>query len=116
MQVKHKLNITIKEIIEMYPEDFIIPISSNEKFSILKDIKQKGQYHIIASAGEIDMTKYKSKFNNIGLGTRVITGAQIQRYYITDTPSQGNVIYINDQNKPDYREPFCLSKVRSRKV
>ena len=42
----------------------------------------------------------KSKFNNIGLGTRVITGAQIQRYYITDTPSQGNVIYINDQNKP----------------
>ena len=66
----------------------------------LKDIKQKGQYHIIASAGEIDMTKYKSKFNNIGLGTRVITGAQIQRYYITDTPSQGNVIYINDQNKP----------------
>ena len=100
MQVKHKLNITIKEIIEMYPEDFIIPISSNEKFSILKDIKQKGQYHIIASAGEIDMTKYKSKFNNIGLGTRVITGAQIQRYYITDTPSQGNVIYINDQNKP----------------
>lgn len=100
MQDKHELNITIEEIIEMYPEDFIIPISSNEKFSILKDIKQKGQYHIIASAGEIDMTKYKSKFNNIGLGTRVITGAQIQRYYITDTPSQGNVIYIDDQNKP----------------
>ena len=46
------------------------------------------------------MTKYKSKFNNIGLGTRVITGAQIQRYYITDTPSQGDVIYIDNQNKP----------------
>ena len=46
------------------------------------------------------MTKYKNKFNNIGLGTRVITGAQIQRYYITDTPSQGEIIYIEDQNKP----------------
>ena len=100
MQDKHELNITVEEIIEMYPEDFIIPISSNEKFSILKDIKKKSQYHIIASSGEIDMTKYKSKFNNIGLGTRVITGAQIQRYYITDTPSQGDVIYIDNQNKP----------------
>ena len=55
-------------------------------------MKKKGQYHIRASAGEIDMTKYKSKFNNIGVGTRVITGAQIQRYHITDCPSQGEVI------------------------
>lgn len=100
MQDKHELNITVEEITEMYPEDFIIPISSNEKFSILKDLKKKSQYPIIASAGEIDMTKYKSKFNNIGLGTRVITGAQIQRYYITDTPSQGDVIYIDNQHKP----------------
>ena len=100
MQEKHELNISVEEIMDVYPEDFIIPISSNEKFSILKDIKKKGQYHIKASAGEIDMTKYKNKFNNIGLGTRVITGAQIQRYYITDTPSQGEIIYIEDQNKP----------------
>lgn len=100
MQDKHELNITVGEIMEMYPEDIIIPISSNEKFSILKEIKKKSQYHIIASAGEIDMTKYKSKFNNIGLGTRVITGAQIQRYHITDCPSQGEVIYIANQDKP----------------
>ena len=46
------------------------------------------------------MTKYKSIFNTIGLGTRVITGAQIQRYYITNTPSQGDVIYIDDSCKP----------------
>lgn len=100
MQDKHELNITVEEIMEMYPEDIIIPISSNEKFSILKEIKKKSQYHINASAGEIDMTKYKSIFNTIGLGTRVITGAQIQRYYITNTPSQGDVIYIDDSSKP----------------
>ena len=99
MQDKHELNITVEEIMEMYPEDIIIPISSNEKFSILKEIKKKSQYHINASAGEIDMTKYKSIFNTIGLGTRVITGAQIQRYYITNTPSQGDVIYIDDSYK-----------------
>lgn len=100
MQDKHELNITVEEIMEMYPEDIIIPISSNEKFTILKEIKKKSQYHINASAGEIDMTKYKSIFNTIGLGTRVITGAQIQRYYITNTPSQGDVIYIGDSSKP----------------
>lgn len=100
MQDKHELNITVEEIMEIYPEDFIIPISSNEKFAVLKDMKKKGQYHIRASAGEIDMTKYKSKFNNIGVGTRVITGAQIQRYHITDCPSQGEVIYIANQDKP----------------
>lgn len=100
MQDKHELNITVEEIMEMYPEDIIIPISSNEKFSILKEIKKKSQYHINASAGEIDMTKYKCLFNTIGLGTRVITGAQIQRYYITNTPSQGDVIYIDDSCKP----------------
>lgn len=100
MQDKHELNITVEEIMEMYPEDIIIPISSNEKFTILKEIKKKSQYHINASAGEIDMTKYKSIFNTIGLGTRVITGAQIQRYYITNTPSQGDVIYIDDSSKP----------------
>ena len=100
MQDKHELNITVEEIMEMYPEDIIIPISSNEKFSILKEIKKKSQYYINASAGEIDMTKYKSIFNTIGLGTRVITGAQIQRYYITNTPSQGDVIYIDDSCKP----------------
>ena len=100
MQDKHELNITVEEIMEMYPEDIVIPISSNEKFSILKEIKKKSQYHINASAGEIDMTKYKSIFNTIGLGRRVITGAQIQRYYITNTPSQGDVIYIDDSCKP----------------
>lgn len=41
MQDKHELNITVEEIMEIYPEDFIIPISSNEKFAVLKDMKRK---------------------------------------------------------------------------
>lgn len=100
MQDKHKLNVSVNEIMDIYPNDLIIPISSNEKFSILKEIKRKSQYQIVASSGEIDMTKYKNIFNKLGLGTRVITGAQIQRYYVTETPSQGDVIYIDDQHKP----------------
>ena len=96
MTNKHVLTISKKDIMDIYPEDLIIPISDNDKFSIIKLLSNIKQYKISASAGEIDMTKYKSRFNMQNLGTRVITGAQIQRYYITNNPSQGIVPYLSD--------------------
>lgn len=116
MHDKHKLNISMAEIMDMYPEDLIIPISSNDNFSILKGIKSKGQYQISASTGEIDMTKYKNIFNKLGVGTRVLTGAQIQRYYITENPSQGDVIYIDDWHKPKLSKKRELEISNSRIV
>ncbi len=104
MKDKHTLNISKKEILELYPEDMIIPICSNERLNILKEINKKHDYSIIASAGEIDMTKYKNIFNVINNGIRVVTGAQVLRYHITDTPSQGSVLYIDSQNKPVFSE------------
>lgn len=96
MTSKHILTISKADIQEIYPNDLIIPISDNIKFSIVKTLSQLKQYHISASAGEIDMTKYKYQFNTQNIGTRVITGAQIQRYYITDNPSQGVVPYLSN--------------------
>ena len=104
MKDKHSLIISKNEILELYPDDIIIPICSNEKLGILKEINKKNDYSIIASAGEIDMTKYKSIFNVSNNGIRVVTGAQVLRYHITDNPSQGNVIYINNQNRPRFSE------------
>lgn len=94
MTESHKLFTNMQEILEIYPEDLIFPISSNEKFNILKKLIGLKQYSISASAGEIDMTKYKSCFNIVKKGTRVLTGAQILRYSITDNPSQGDVVYL----------------------
>ena len=104
MKDKHTLIISKKEIQELYPEDMIIPICSNEKLNILKEINKKHDYSIIASAGEIDMTKYRNIFNMINNGIRVVTGAQVLRYHITDTPSQGSVLYIDVRNKPVFSE------------
>ena len=116
MSDKHNLNISVNEILEMYPDDLIIPISSNEKFAVLKEIMKKHQYSINASAGEIDMTKYKNVFNTNRFGTRVVTGAQIQRYHITDNPSQGDIIYIEDVDKPNLSAKRKLEISRSRIV
>ncbi len=104
MKEKHTLNISKKEILDLYPEDIIIPICSNERLGILKEINKKHDYSIIASAGEIDMTKYKNVFNVINNGIRVVTGAQVLRYHITDMPSQGNVLYIDNIYKPSFSE------------
>lgn len=102
MKEKHVLNISAVEIKEVYPEDLIVPISSNEKFSIIKKLKNKHTYRITASSGEIDMTKCKNIFNTKREGVRVITGAQVLRYHITDKPSQGEVIYIANHCIPKF--------------
>ena len=102
MKEKHVLNISAVEIKEVYHEDLIVPISSNEKFSIIKNLKKKHTYRITASSGEIDMTKYKNIFNTKREGVRVITGAQVLRYHITDKPSQGEVIYIANHCIPKF--------------
>ena len=93
----HKLNIKKQEVIDIYPDDYILPISNNEKFEIIKKLLHQKDYSIIASAGEIDMTKYKAFFNVVGKGNRVLTGAQILRYSITNNPSQGDVVYLEQK-------------------
>ena len=94
MNDNHHIDIKKKELVDIYPDEYIFPISSNENFEILKKLIAKKEYSIVASAGEIDMTKYKTYFNLTRNGSRVLTGAQVLRYSITDTPSQGDVYYL----------------------
>ena len=93
----HVLLIKKKDIQSVYPEDLIFPICNKEGWQLLLKMKGHSDFVINAQAGEIDMTKYKPLFirsNNNG-EQRVITGAQILRYKITDTPSQGGIVYLN---------------------
>ena len=93
----HVLSIKKKDIQSVYPEDLIFPICNEDGWQLLLKMKGHSDFVINAQAGEIDMTKYKPQFirsNNNG-EQRVITGAQILRYKITDTPSQGGIVYLN---------------------
>ena len=90
------LNIYKGDIKSIFPDELIIPICNDVNWSILIKMKMLSEYSIQAQAGEIDMTKYKTNFSENSSGKqRVITGAQVLRYYLTDFPSQGKVLYLN---------------------
>ncbi|MCI1732262.1 MAG: N-6 DNA methylase [Prevotella sp.] len=90
------LNIYKGDIKSIFPDELIIPICNDINWSILIKMKMLSEYSIQAQAGEIDMTKYKTNFSENSSGKqRVITGAQVLRYYLTDFPSQGKVLYLN---------------------
>lgn len=91
------LYINKTEIDNIYKKDLIIPICDNERWQLLVKLKQQGSFSIDAQAGEIDMTKYRPLFSSDTSFYRVLTGAQVQRYHITDTPSQGKLFYINPE-------------------
>ncbi len=99
MSSKKDLYISKEKIIAVFPDDYTIPICNEEDFALIIKMKQQASnYKISASAGEVDMTKYKSFFSEDSRLSRVITGAQVQKWYITDRPQQGGINYINIDN------------------
>ena len=94
MSSKSILKISKQEIMQVYPNDLVIPICDNIRWNILSKMRSVGIFSINAQAGEIDMTKYKSSFSQDKIAYRVVTGAQVLRYRLTDTPSQGSVLYL----------------------
>lgn len=114
------LHIDKEEIRSIYPDELIIPICNNVNWSILVSMKQQSEMSIVAQAGEIDMTKYKALFSDDSLGKkRVITGAQVLRNHITDTPSQGKVLFLNpnevklteSRNKDFRKERIVMQRI-----
>lgn len=98
MNEKVELLTSKDEILKIYPNSLSIPITSQESFNILKKIKNlKNKEFLKSYAGEIDMTKFKAKFNLLNCGLRVFTGAQIKRYETTNKPSQGDVLYLEEK-------------------
>ncbi len=94
-----RYSINKKNIKDIYYSELLIPNTNEEQIVILKKIRNRSNiFNIKAFSGEIDMTKYKDRFKTNISDYRVITGAQVQRYFITDSPSQGNVIYLDSNS------------------
>ena len=97
MSTGKDLLISKDDIIRIFGDDLTIPICSQTQLDLLCRIKEYGSFDsLISYSGEIDMTKYKPFFHDIKSNNdyRLITGAQIQRYYLSDNPSQGGVKYL----------------------
>ncbi|HMP67239.1 MAG TPA: Eco57I restriction-modification methylase domain-containing protein [Candidatus Paceibacterota bacterium] len=90
---------TNKELLEYDPVAQQIPYLKEEekdlfkKFFLRKDIEKIKCYE-----GELNMTFHKHLFTQNKSHPMVMKGAQIQRYYVTDDMSQGQLEYL-DENK-----------------
>lgn len=91
----HELLISPFKISKIFSDSLVIPISNQESLEILLRLKLLSpKWYLNASSGEVDMTKYRLKFKSNG-DYRVITGAQVQQYFISDNPSQGVISFLN---------------------
>jgi adenine-specific DNA-methyltransferase len=90
-----QIALTKRDIMQIYPNNYQVPLVTQTTFNLLKKIRSHKAYYLAnSSAGEIDMTKYQSLFKSEGQ-YRVIHGAQVQRYSISNTPSQGKINYLD---------------------
>lgn len=89
--------ISAKDIISMDQKYYTIPICEANHINILKKLYQKSVHFSNfgkCATGEIDMTFCKDAFSQTKTDFRLLRGANIGRYYITDNISQGENLFI----------------------
>ncbi|WP_367770726.1 DNA methyltransferase [Flavobacterium sp. WC2421] len=90
------LNYKIIESIDF--ETHSIPLANNKEISLLIKIqkdKQKFKNIIKCYQGELNISTHKKYFLNEKNENILIKGAQVQKYFLTQKPSQGNIEYVN---------------------
>lgn len=89
------------EVIEFNKEQNVIYnldiIEKNifEKYFVNNKIKYSDYFDCLE--GELNMTFHKGYLISDNTKPLVVKGAQVQRYFVTDTPSQGKVEYVDDK-------------------
>lgn len=90
-----------------------IPLSSNAEIGILTKLSQTTTKLGDISRcyqGELNNSVFKQYITDESNSHRLITGAQVQKYRITDTPSQGRVQYVNETFFEDNTSPKISHK------
>lgn len=112
MENKTSTSLCKKEIKLFDDKNYVIPSIAEsdkvifQKFYNLKNNRKAGDI-LECIEGELNMTFHRQLFNNNSRNPKIIKGAQVQRYYITDDMSQGIVEYL-DKNK--YLKEFQRSE------
>jgi len=87
------------EIYSLFKESLKIPlISEHEKILFLKLLSIKNKFIFKVKSGELDMTATKPYFTSNEKYPIVIKGAQVQKYFISQNPSQGKIEYLDTVN------------------
>lgn len=89
------------EIIKLDGENYVFPsLLEKDKKVFIKYFSNKFKYSEFFECieGELNMTFHKHFMTSIKSNPKIIKGAQVQRYFITDKPSQGLVEYVDKIN------------------
>ena len=91
--------LSYSDVMKMDGRYYTIPLSSNEDLQILKKIYRHSIPFIHygkCNTGEIDMTFCKNAFTIDDSDSRMIRGANIDRYLIKTAVSQGENLFLNE--------------------
>jgi len=86
-----------KSIIKkLFSKKWIIPMISEQEYQLfVKIFSTKKTFDLKIFSGELDMTASKSFFEKNTNYPLVVKGAQVQRYYLSDKISQGEIENLN---------------------
>ncbi len=116
----HALHLRLSEIRDLFPTNLLFPMSTQLSFNLLRKTKEnRDVFFLTAKSGEIDMTRYKNRFNTSRRGKRVLTGAQVLRFRTTDRPSQGMVVFLDGAStdiSPDKAEDGLAERLVMQRI
>ncbi|CAM3816749.1 site-specific DNA-methyltransferase (adenine-specific) [Flavobacterium branchiophilum] len=105
--IKNTIIFSKEDIYRFDKKNLIIPNIEYQELEIILKIKES-KFNLLSDfakciEGELNMTFHKSYFTSNSNFPKIIKGAQVQRYFITDTPSQGEIQYLDlDMYLKDY--------------
>jgi type IIG restriction enzyme and methyltransferase len=88
---------TRKDIIEIDTSSYTIPRIEKEHKSLVIKLKALHTLPLKCYEGEFNMTFHKKYFSKDKCNPKILKGASIQRYYITEKMSQGEIEYLNEK-------------------
>jgi hypothetical protein len=91
-------HVSYQDINKMDPRYLTIPLAGSCDLQIIRKIYQKAKvfsFYGKCNTGEIDMTLCKSAFTKDPNDLRMARGANLDRYIVKDTMSQGETFYLN---------------------
>ena len=84
------------EIKNLFPQKLIIPMLSSKEYELFLKIKSvKNVAKLNVFSGELDMTATKKFFSKNADFPLIVKGAQVQKYYISEKISQGEIDYLD---------------------
>lgn len=97
--IRNTITLSLADIFVFDDKNLVIPTITKEELNLVsilrKNVKTKFKDYSRCIEGELNMTFHKEYFTNNKSNPLIVKGAQVQRYYITDKPSQGEVQYLD---------------------